>query len=191
MPGRAIVVVYMAASVLIGLSIASAGRRLQSPVVQALIVAAVLFEYWDAPIRLTALDHPAVYTILAKADPGALCEVPFGIGDGLGGVGSQDRRVLFYATEHAHPLVGGFIGRMPVDAASRYTLTPIVGTLLTLSNGASRPQAAANDADPAMSPCRYLVVHRAASSDALLDYVRALHPELVAASGADELYRLH
>jgi hypothetical protein len=190
MPGRAVVIVYMAMAVLIALGLASARGRLRSPLVRWLPVAVILFEYWIAPIRLTALDHPAVYGILAKAEPGAVCEVPFGIGDGLGGVGPQDRRVLFYAIEHGHPLVGGFIGRMPNDAASRYAGMPVVGTLLRLSNGESRPPGAANDVDTATAPCRYLVVHRSASSGPLLDYVRSLRPALVAASGDDELYRL-
>ena len=43
-----------------------------------------------------------------------MIEVPFGIGDGLTvGRGSQERRLLYYATIHGHPLVGGYIGRTP------------------------------------------------------------------------------
>ena len=71
-----------------------ARRLAQRPAVQWLLIALVAFEYWDAPIPLTPLDRPPVYQALAAAPPGAVCEVPFGIGDGLSvGVGSQDRRV--------------------------------------------------------------------------------------------------
>ncbi len=44
--------------------------------------------------------------------------------------------------------------------------------------------------DPALSPCRYLVVHRLASSQKLLDYVESLHSTLMTAAANDELYRL-
>jgi hypothetical protein len=64
----------------------------------------------------------------------ARCEVPFGVGDGLGpGAGAQDRRVLFYATIHAHHLAGGYIGRMPADVERRYLALPTTRTLLRLS----------------------------------------------------------
>ena len=141
MPGRAMVGVFMALAVLIGIGMQrrDARRRLRAPAVQWLVIALVAFEYWDAPIRLTWLDHPPVYRALAAAPPGSVCEVPFGVGDGLsGGVGSQDRRILFYATQHAHPLAGGYIGRMPRDAAERYTRMPVAGALLQLSEGAPR-----------------------------------------------------
>ena len=89
------------------------------------------------------LDQPAVYARLAQAESGAVCEVPFGVGDGLGGgVGSQDRRILYYATLHEHPLVGGFIGRMPPNALQDYTQMATVGTLLRLSAEGAAPAVA-------------------------------------------------
>ncbi len=156
-----------------------------------MLIGAVVFEYWQAPIRLTELDNPSVYAALAHAQPGAVCEVPFGIGDGLGGVGAQDRRVLFYATQHGHPLVGGYIGRMPADAESRYARTPVVADLLALSSGGQRSRIMKETPeDPALCPCRYLVVHRLASSQDLLDYVTSLHATLMTSAANDELYRL-
>ena len=115
---------------------------------------------------MTALDRPPVYAALAAAPPGAVCEVPFGIGDGLSaGLGSQDRRILYYATLHEHPLAGGYIGRMPADAADRYAKLPVSAPLLELSNGARL-----GVSGPAgESPCRYLVVHRAASLGRVAD----------------------
>jgi len=188
MPGRAMVVVYAAAAVLIAMRLATS-RRLRSPSVQWLLVALVVVDFWDAPLPMTALDRPAVYASLAAADAGAVCEVPLGIGDGLSaGVGSQDRRVLFYATEHQHPLVGGYIGRMPIDAAERYRSMAVAAPLLALSDGAAAP-VQAPDASSS-SPCRYLVVHRATASTSLLTYVESLHATRMAASDDVELYRL-
>ena len=188
MPGRAMVMVYAAVAVLIAMRLATS-RRLQSPAVQWLLVALVVVDFWDAPLPMTPLDRPAVYAALAAASDGAVCEVPLGVGDGLSaGVGSQDRRVLFYATEHRHPLVGGYIGRMPIDAADRYRAMAIVGPLLTLSDGAAAPPQAS--ADRSSAPCRYLVVHRSAASPSLLAYVASLGATRVAADGDLELDRL-
>jgi hypothetical protein len=158
------------------------------PAVSWLLVALVVIDFWDAPLPLTPLDRPAIYAALARAEPGAVCEVPLGIGDGLsGGVGSQERRVLFYATQHQHPLVGGYIGRMPADAAARYEHLPIAGALLALSDGRSPPE---HDAGITTSPCRYLVVRRSASSAALLAYVASLPTTRMFADGDRELHRL-
>jgi hypothetical protein len=190
MPGRAIVIVYMACALLIARGLSDARGRLQSRAVQWLLLAIVAFEYWQAPIALTKLDYPIVYAALGQSGPGAVCEVPFGIGDGLGGIGAQDRQVLFYATQHEHPLVGGYIGRMPADAAERYARMPVVGNLLALSSGALVQNGASPHSDAALAPCRYLVVHESRSPAALLEYVRALRPALIASSEDDRLYRV-
>jgi hypothetical protein len=188
MPGRAIVMVYAAVAVLVATRVA-ASPRLQSPAAQWLLVALVVVDFWAAPLPLTPLDRPAVYASLAAADTGAVCEVPLGIGDGLSaGVGSQDRRVLFYATEHQHPLVGGYIGRMPPDSADRYRSMAVAGPLLALSDGATAPPP--TPLDPSSSPCRYLVVHPSRASPPLLAYVASLRPTRIAADNDLELYRL-
>ena len=188
MPGRAMVGVFMAVAVLIALRVSRAAGTPRRPAMQWLLIAFVGLDFWDAPIPLTPLDAPAVYQDLAAAAPGAVCEAPFGIGDGLSvGSGSQDRRILFYATQHQHPLVGGYIGRMPVDAAQRY-LTAL------LQRAAADP-----DDDPAPAgvmlasseqPCTHLVVDRASSSAALTSYVGRLPADHLATDERRDLYRL-
>ena len=154
---------FMALAVLAGVELGSGRRWWRTPLAQWLIITIVAFEYWDAPIPLTTLDRPAAYQMLAASPPGAVCEVPFGIGDGLStGVGSQDRAALYYATVHEHPLAGGYIGRMPADAARRYEAMAIAATLLRLSDGRAD---AAPESGVSGSPCAYLVVNRAARSD--------------------------
>jgi hypothetical protein len=187
-PGRAIVVVFMALAVLASAELVTAPFLRRRTAVQWLLIAVVAFEYWDSPILLTRLDHPEVYQALGAAAPGALCEVPFGIGDGLSvGVGSQDRRSLYYATLHAHPLVGGYVGRLPADAERRYEQMPIVGTLLRLSDG----RLDAGSPSAADSPCRYLVVNRDVASRALRDYVQKLPLERLASDSQRDLYRVN
>jgi len=188
MPGRAIVGVYLALGVLAAMSLRMSTGRLRSPVLQWLLIGLVAFEYWDAPIRLTPLPHPAVYDALAAAPPGAVCEVPFGIGDGLSvGVGSQERAILYYATLHGHPLAGGYIGRMPLDAADRYRRHPLTAMLLHLS-GDTMAVAPTSDSEPA--PCRYLVVDRQSSSSEMLDYVGRLPTNHLASDERRDLYQL-
>src|SRR5581483_1925164 len=96
MPGRAMAVVYMAIGALLALQAGSTRGRSLSPALYAAAVVVVACEFWTSPLRLTPLDAPAVYRALHAAPPGAVCDVPLGVGDGLsGGVGSQDRRVLY------------------------------------------------------------------------------------------------
>jgi len=185
MPGRAMVGVFMAVAVLVAVTMSRARGLLQRPTLQWLLIALVVVDFWDAPVPMTPLDAPAVYQDLAAAPPGAVCEAPFGVGDGLSaGSGSQDRRILFYATQHQHPLVGGYVGRMPVDAPQLYAGMPLVGALLRLSDGLSSPVGVLSPGSD--QPCTYLIVNRAASSAPLLDYVRQLGAEQLATSDGRE-----
>jgi hypothetical protein len=187
MPGRAMVVVYLALSVLMALRLAGLRSRFASPAVQWALVVLLAFDYLNAPVPLTALDHPAVYQHLASIDDnGAVIEAPFGIGDGLSpGIGDQDRRVLYYATLHGHPLVGGYIGRMPPGVASAYEAMPVVGNLLRLSSGEPPIE---DMAVPAL-PFRYLVLNTTTASPELIQYVKAtLDMDLIASGGGKELY---
>lgn len=199
MPGRAMVVVYLALSVLMVLRLAGLGKRREksgaqvsvfaSPAVQWALVGLLAFDYLNAPVPLTTLDHPAVYQHLALIDDnGAVIEAPFGIGDGLSpGIGDQDRRALYYATLHGHPLVGGYIGRMPPGMASAYEAMPVVGNLLRLSSGES----AIEDVSVPALPFRYLVLNTKIASPELIQYVKStLDMDLIAAGDGKELYAI-
>lgn len=193
MPGRAMVCVYLALGVLMALRLAaletraSASARLGSPVVQWALVALLAFDYLNAPTPLTALDRPVVYDRLASInDNGGVIEVPFGIGDGLSrGVGDQNRRILYYATIHGHPLVGGYIGRMPPGYVTAYEAMPVVGNLLRLSNG----ETATEETAVQVLPFRYLVLDTRTASPELMQYVKsALDIDLIASGDGKELY---
>ena len=189
MPGRAMVCVYLALGVLMVLRVRgleSAGRGFSRAAIAGLF-GLLFLDYLHVPIPLTALDRPAVYEQLASIeDNGAVIEVPFGIGDGLTtGRGSQERRLLYHATIHGHPVVGGYIGRMPPMVAQAYDAMPVVGNLLRLSNG---EHAIEEDAPPAL-PFRYLVLDTRTASADLLDYVRAtIDMDLITSGGGKELY---
>ena len=83
-PGRAVVIAYLALGVLGALRLPALTGRWRQPAWQWAIVAAVFLEFLGAPIPLTELVAPPVYQQLAEIrDDEAVCEVPFGIGDGL------------------------------------------------------------------------------------------------------------
>ena len=191
MPGRAMVVVYLALGILLALRVPALEGRARRPAWQWILVLGVALDYLSAPVPLTALDRPLVYQHLAALkDGGAVCEVPLGIGDGLTrGVGRQDRRVLYYATLHGHPLVGGFIGRMPPGVAAAYAGMPVVGNLLRLSDG---QPAVAEATSGASLPFRYLVLDTASASPELVAYVHAnLRLEWLVEADGRVLYRVH
>ncbi|MSO55351.1 MAG: hypothetical protein EXQ55_00250 [Acidobacteria bacterium] len=182
MPGRAMVFVYLALAMLMAMRLATLSSRFTWAV-----IVLVALDYLHAPIPLTALDRPAVYEQLASIDDnGAIVEVPFGIGDGLTtGRGSQDRRLLYHATIHGHPVVGGYIGRTPPMVARAYDVMPVVGNLLRLSNG----EEAIPEQPPGALPFRYLVLDTKAASTELIDYVRStLDMDLITSGGGKELY---
>jgi hypothetical protein len=155
--------------------------------VQWALLLLLAFDYLHSPVPLTALDRPAVYEQLATIpDDGAVIEVPFGIGDGLStGRGSQDRRLLYHATIHGHPVVGGYIGRMPPNVAQSYEVMPVVGNLLRLSSG----EEAIEEESPAFLPFRYLVLDTDKASVELVDYVRqTFDMDLITSGGGKQLY---
>jgi len=184
MPGRAMVGVYLALGVLMVLRGVAQGF---SPAYVWVLIGLLALDYLPAPIPLTALDRPAVYEQLRTIDDsGAVIEVPFGIGDGLSpGRGSQERRLLYYATIHGHPVVGGYIGRMPPEVAQAYEAMPVVGNLLRLSSG----EDIITDETPVGLPFRYLVIDTNAASPELVEYVRdTLDMDLITSGDGKQLY---
>jgi hypothetical protein len=189
-PGRAMVGVYLALGVLMVLRLAAAPvpfKKVPGAFSEWALIGLLAIDYLNAPMPLTALDRPAIYEQLAAVqDESPVIELPFGIGDGLStGIGSQERRILYYATIHGHPLVGGYIGRMPPGAAAAYAAMPIVGNLLRLSSG----QPAAEDAEASTVPFRYIVLDTATASPELVAYLRqTLDMDLIGSSDGRELY---
>ena len=198
-PGRAMVLVYLAVAVLVAIRVERLEGVWRRAVVQWALLGLVLLDFLPAPMPLTRLTQPPVYGTLARlADGEAVCEVPFGFGDGMGDTGSGARDILYYATLHAHPLVGGSIGRKPPDAAAAYADIPILDTLLRFSSGSAAPaipnresRLPAPGESSASLPCRYLVIDRATASSASVDYLqRTLPLALLAADSGRELYRV-
>ncbi len=193
-PGRAMVVVSLAAAMVVArvLDRSTVGRR--SPViVVSLILVAV--DQWPSPFPLTRLETPALYAQLREMPDGAVCELPMGIRDGLGLSGVFDDRVLNYQMTHGHPIVGGFAARVPLSIKAGYRELPVLRSLLGLSGGrqADPRDGALSREDVAVALQRatvaFVVLDRASATPALTEYVERFLPlRLVVKEGARELY---
>ena len=135
-PSRAIVVSYLALSVLTAVAAADCRRRLRHGHLALLTIGAlVMADYIAAPFDVVAMDRPPIYEMLRdRPEPGAVCELPLGIRDGFGGRGMFDDRVLFYQTIHQRPIAGGFIARLSPAVAAMYENDPLLAALLSLSD---------------------------------------------------------
>jgi hypothetical protein len=190
-PGRAMVLVYLSVAILGAMRLASARSGALAPWASAGLLAFLLVDFLPAPIPLTALDQPAIYRHLAAIDDNAaVCVVPFGFGDGMMSEGYGGHEVLYHATLHGHPLVGGFIGRLPPDIVAQYNSNAALARLLLLSEG--QPENGLSPPSPAENrgslPCRYVVFDRRIAAAGLVEYVKALAMPLLASEDGRELY---
>lgn len=196
MPGRAIVIVYLALAVISAIAVARITLRRTRVGVAAGLMGLVVFDYLAAPFPLYQLDRPAIYETLAREEgPGAVCELPLGVRDGFGEQGRLDHRVLFYQSIHERPLVGGFVARLPQPTLDTYLQAPVIDSLLRLSAGAplekrdtmTSPSEIAKDLQ--MHGIRWFVLNRQTSPSSLIEYVETMLPlRLVERKGERELY---
>ncbi len=197
-PGRAMVVVYLALAVLTAVAVAEWRSRFRRGVVVPLAVALILIaDYVPAPFPVMAMTRPAIYdTLRNRPESGAVCELPLGIRHGLGSRGMLDDRVLFYQTIHQRPLVGGFIARLPRAVAAAYEADPLLAALLNLSEGdnAAGSRMALPDRQMAADRLRrngvsFVVLNRGTASPALIQYVEQVLPlALIDRDGDRSLY---
>ena len=135
-PGRAMVVVYLALAILAAIGTAWLARQDRSRNVLALSLVLLALECAPAAPSVYRLHVPSLYTQLKDASlPGAVCDLPLGLRDGFGETGAFDSEALFAQTIHERPIVGGFVARLSPDITRKYLATPVLGSLLRLSAG--------------------------------------------------------
>jgi hypothetical protein len=190
MPGRAMVIVQLAAAVLTAMVLTRRTRTWREGVVWLLLVIAEAIPRPSSQYALPVAD--AVDAALSAAPaPGSVLELPAGLRDGFGMVGGLDHRMLVHQIQHGRPLVGGFVARMSPGLRSRYLHTPIFTAAFALSSfdrPRDRPIVAT---DAAAQGIAFLVVNR----DALRDLPSLRRSSLeaagfryVVADGSRELY---
>ena len=178
-----------------------------------LLLALLLFEHLSAPLPISDLRVPAIYTRVA-AEPGdfALLELPPGWRNGARVAGKQDVVImsqLWNQTAHGKRVLGGNTSRNPEFKFQYFSEDPTLARLIALTNAADLPdQHGALREALAASPVtaedrgaarelaaflnlRYVMVHRdklPAETEAAL---RELLPvELVSEEGNLALYRI-
>jgi hypothetical protein len=184
-PSRAIVVSYLALSVLTAVAAADWRRRFRHGHLALLTIGAlVMADYIAAPFEIVAMDRPPIYEMLRdRPEPGAVCELPLGIRDGFGGRGMFDDRVLFYQTIHQRPMTGGFVARLSPAVAAVYENDPLLAALLSLSetrSGIAPTRSLPNRQRAADSLMRngitFVVLNRRTAPVGLVAYVERVLP---------------
>jgi hypothetical protein len=196
-PGRAIVVTYLALAVLTAVAAADWRAKSRRGFLVAIAVAfAVIADYLPAPLPLVRLDRPAVYEKLRdRVEEGAVCELPLGLRDGFGVRGAFDDGVLFYQTIHQRPLVGGFVARLPRGVIAAYYSDPLLAGFLSLSTSEETEDTRALPDRQLASDklgengIRFIVLDRSKASAKLVEYVERVLPlTLIADENQRSLY---
>jgi hypothetical protein len=184
-PGRAFIVVYMAAAILCAFAVASLARStsVRRRAAAFALAALVVVDYAPAPPPTFAPGHPAPYDAIDRAGTaGAVLELPLGLRDGFGETGDFDSRVLYYQSFHERPILGGFVARLAPSVLERYRGLPIVSSLLRLSGGSSLsdevPDADRQRAGTILEGLgvRYVVINLKTAPPDLLTYAGAVLP---------------
>jgi hypothetical protein len=197
-PGRAIVIAYLALAVLAGIAASEWRRRsARGSLVLAGLAVAVIVDYLPAPFPLVAMDRPAIYeTLRAQQEAGAVLELPLGIRHGLGERGAFDDRILFYQTMHQRPVAGGFVARLPEAVVAAYDSDPLLSGLLALSDRRASGNLPLPDRQLAADRLRalgfaFVVLNRRTAPPALVQYVDRVMPlDLMREEGGRSLFQL-
>jgi hypothetical protein len=178
MPGRAMVMVYLALAMLSALAIATYQGRHRTPATAALVVFLTLAELCAAPLSIVRVDCASIYlTLRDRPERGALVELPLGFGDGLEGVTPVDNRLMLACqTVHEHPLVGGFVARLSPRVLAAYRADPLLAGWMRLSGARGFEDMPLLDGEAAADrlradDIRFIVVNRTTASSTLQQYV--------------------
>jgi len=180
-PGRAVIVVMLAVSVLAAIGTARLTTMLRpQTVVLSAIAAFILVDFMAAPYPLTSVSCPQLYGLLRnRPEQGALAELPVSVGDGFGEIAPVDNHMLLCQAVHGRPLVGGFIARIPSNVTAFYETDPLLRAWVRLSGG--NGDAPAAGIDPAAAADRlhadgiaFIMLNRDRSSSLLREQVSSL-----------------
>lgn len=199
-PGRAMVVVYLALALLSAIAAADWRARHRRPsVLLSLICLAVLADFIAAPFPVAPTACSSIYqTLRDRPEVGAVAELPLGFGDGLmGDLTPMDHQILVCQTIHQHPLVGGVLARLPPAVLTAYEGDPLLAAWLQLSgahgnndsNHPLLPGAALAEERLKADGIAFVLLNRATASAALREYVERVLPlTLVAQEDNRALY---
>jgi hypothetical protein len=87
----------------------------------------LLIEYWPGPRPTDRMVVSPFYAMLARAEPGALLELPQNV----------TSRAMFWQATHGHSMLGGYFARYPQDAGRNWSV-PVIRQLWIGSPAALR-----------------------------------------------------
>ena len=195
-PGRAMVMVYLAIAMLAAIGAAEWRTGLRRPALGMSVAAVLVFaDFLVAPFRLAAVDCPAIYqTLRDRPERGTLAELPLGLGDGFGPVTSIDPWMLPCQLIHQRPMVGGVVARLPRNVLVRYNADPLISAWLRMSGARADvvpegPLPARELAGErlAANGIAFLILHRGAASPQLREYVERVLPLTPVAEDGDRV----
>jgi hypothetical protein len=178
-PSRFAIVAALGLSMLFVYALQSLVRQRGSgTAVSAVVLALLAFELLPAPRTLHSAEVPAVYQIVAAADDDStrVLELPTGIRDGTSSVGDFGPASQYFQTRHGHPLIGGYLSRVPASERQRSLRTPMLRALFLLSqrepleDADRRAAIASRDAFLRRACIGYVVVDRGRASPDLVDF---------------------
>jgi hypothetical protein len=192
-PGRAMVIVYLALAVICAIVISRLPRE-RARWIAALAFAIVGIDWLAAPFPVYTLRAPHFYDEIASSASGAVLELPLGVRDGFGERGKFDHAALFYQTIHEKPIVGGFVARLSLSVRRYYEEQPVFRALLDLSSGRSVDAQAPLDRASLRGflgeqRIRFVVINNQLAPAALQHFVRDQMPvTLTKTEGDRQLY---
>jgi hypothetical protein len=186
MPGRAMIVVYLALAMLAAMGIPRFGRP---ALVCSACAVLVLADFWIAPFPTVSIECPAIYRVLRdRPGSGAVAELPLGLGDGFGALTPVDHRVFVCQTIHGRPLVGGVLARLPSNVLATYRADPLIAAWLRLSGAtpdvvpeAPFPDGMLAGQRMAIDNIAFVMLNRRTASQQLRDYVEHVLPVTIVA----------
>jgi hypothetical protein len=188
-PSRAMVVVTLAAAVLFAVAL---DRLRWSRATTAILGVALVVDLLAAPIPMLQVDAPAPYLVLETLPPGGVLELPAGYRDGFHERGGLNAEAVYHQTLHHHPIVGGFVARMPPAVAARYAANRLLDRLFDLSerdgSGTDASCVSSAAADLAALDVSYVMLDTRTARPALQQFARECLPvRLVTTDGRREL----
>jgi hypothetical protein len=158
-PGRAMVVVQLAAALLVAMVLARRSTDWRGCVGWLLLL---IVEALPRPTSVYPLPRAdAIDAAIATAPvAGSVLELPAGIRDGFQMIGWLDHRMLVHQMYHARPIVGGFVARMSPVVRAQYLATPLYTAAFADSDLVSPRNTPLSALEASQQHVAFLVVNR-------------------------------
>jgi len=193
-PSRYSVLLFLSLGMLVAYGVQAVGHKLRLPRSRGavagyglLLVVVLLFGHTSAPLPLSDMRVPEVYTTIADEMPGdwTLLDLPVAWRNGFRVTGTQHPIIMFeqyYQSVHGKRLLAGNTSRNPPLKFQYFTEAPVINTLVALETGHQVDAAVvAQDRELAADVLRFfdiraILVHPAQAGPDVAPYVEGTLP---------------